>query len=152
MSGEASLPVSPCDERLPEGSQCLGAAACARSSPRAWSSCAPVDTRRRPAHPRWQRVKRRERTPLNQQTRVVIRQDVLILPRHHPRRRVCPSRLCLRTTSSSSLSLNFLMATTALFSLFRHLSTTPYAPSPTTPSTSYLFIDDPSTTGIQSRA
>ena len=45
-----------------------------------------------------------------------------------------------RTISSSSDSLNFLMATTSAFSLFRHFSTTPYAPSPTTPSTSYLFM------------
>jgi len=37
-------------------------------------------------------------------------------------------------------TLNFLTATTSLVSLLRHLSTTPYAPSPTTPITSYLFM------------
>jgi hypothetical protein len=34
----------------------------------------------------------------------------------------------------------FFTATTSPVSLFLHLSTTPYAPSPTTPTTSYLFI------------
>lgn len=43
------------------------------------------------------------------------------------------------TISSSSDSLNFLIATISAFSLFRHFRTTPYAPSPTTPRTSYLF-------------
>lgn len=45
-----------------------------------------------------------------------------------------------RTTASSSDSLNFFTATTSPVFLSRHLSTTPYAPSPTTPTTSYLFI------------
>ena len=37
------------------------------------------------------------------------------------------------TCSSSSLSLNFLMATTSLVTLCRHLVTTPYVPSPMAP-------------------
>jgi hypothetical protein len=46
----------------------------------------------------------------------------------------------LRTISSSSLSLNFFIATISPVSLLRQRNTTPYAPSPTTPRTSYLFI------------
>ena len=49
-------------------------------------------------------------------------------------------RMVFRTMASSSVSLNFLTATVAPLSRFRHRSTTPYAPSPTTPSTSYLFM------------
>ena len=44
------------------------------------------------------------------------------------------------STSSSSDSLNFFIARISPDSLFRQRSTTPYAPSPTTPRTSYLFI------------
>merc|ERR1719498_1143531 len=56
------------------------------------------------------------------------------------RRIFTSGRVVFRTTSSSSDSLNFLMATISLVSLFLHFRTTPYAPSPTTPSTSYLFM------------
>ena len=49
----------------------------------------------------------------------------------------------LRTFASSSDSLNFFTATVSPVCLFRHFSTTPYAPSPTTPRTSYLFIAPP---------
>lgn len=45
-----------------------------------------------------------------------------------------------RGTGTKRRTLNFLTATTSLVSLLRHLSTTPYAPSPTTPITSYLFM------------
>lgn len=48
--------------------------------------------------------------------------------------------IVFRTASSSSDSLNFLIATISPEALFLHLSTIPYAPSPTTPNTSYLFI------------
>ena len=37
-------------------------------------------------------------------------------------------------------TLNFFTATISPVSLLRHFNTTPYAPSPTTPTTSYLFI------------
>ena len=49
----------------------------------------------------------------------------------------------LRTFASSSDSLNFFTATVSPVCLFRHFSTTPYAPSPTNPRTSYLFIAPP---------
>ena len=52
-------------------------------------------------------------------------------------RQMGPLQACI---FSPSLSLNFLTATTPPVSLLRHLSTTPYAPSPTTSMTSYLFI------------
>lgn len=49
-------------------------------------------------------------------------------------------KVVLRTAGSSSFSLNFFTATASPVSLFRHRRTVPYAPSPTTPTTSYLFI------------
>ena len=45
-----------------------------------------------------------------------------------------------RGRKADGRTLNFFTATISPLSLLRHLSTTPYAPSPTTPTTSYLFI------------
>ena len=44
------------------------------------------------------------------------------------------------TTSSSSVSLNFLIAMIYWLSLHLHFKTTPYAPSPITPKISYFCI------------
>ena len=45
-----------------------------------------------------------------------------------------------KSQGQCSLTLNFFIASISPDSLFRHLKTTPYAPSPTTPKTSYLFM------------
>ena len=45
-----------------------------------------------------------------------------------------------RLRGAARTSLIFFTATISPVSLLRHLSTMPYAPSPTMPSTSYLFM------------